>query len=521
LTFATRMRSIRSEESGFAIVIAVALITLISIVAVSLTMLVQGEDSRTHRDRAQDSAYQAAEAGTNAFLSDLTESSAFYTAYMAKGEATRTDSSNVAHANNCSAVDGTGKSTCSDAVWSSGATWTYKTARANDTGWFSMGNGYDYLIDVYPPSQALTGLGEVLTRIDVTGRPTGSTNVSQWRTIETMLRPSSLADFQAFTATNLSYGSGATTTGPVFVGEDKNGAAGNLSHAGTADANLYAEGTVTVTGTLQNGAKKFDKNSSPTALCKLNNCTPVPFSNFSSTFTTVAGAAGNGGITLGSTDPSNAALSGQSPAYHVDAWKLVFQANGNVLISSCKLYKTSGGNPTTYQDYDGSNPPVCGTATSYPVPTNGAIYSTPDILVSGVVKGKVTAATAGDVIYAGNTTYNTNGVDVLGVEATGTVYVAQWAPDASHNITIYSAQFALNGLFEADPSYGGSVTGTMNFYGSSAVYGSSCGGSDCAIVFSNMFNARIYNYDTNLLFVQPPYWPSLGNAYTILVQRQL
>jgi hypothetical protein len=517
----TLTKRIRSEESGFAIVVAVVLITLISIVAVSLTMLVQGEDSRTHRDRAQDGAYQAAEAGTNAFLSDLTESSAFYTAYMAKGEATRTDGNNVVHANNCSAVDGAGRSTCSDAPWSSGATWTYKTARANDTGWFSMGNGYDYLVDVYPPSQNLTGLAEVITRIDVTGRPTGSTNVSQWRTIETMLRPSSLTDFQAFTATNLSYGSGATTTGPIFVGEDKNGNGGNLAHAGTAQANLYAEGTVTVTGTLQNGAKKYDKTTSPTALCKLNNCTPVPFSNFASTFTTVAGAAGNGGITLGATDPGNSALSGQSPAYHVDAWKLLFLSDGHVTISSCKLNKTGGGNPQPIQDYDGSSAPQCGNPQTFQVPSNGAIYSTPDVLVSGVVKGKVTVATAGNVVYAGNTTYNANGVDVLGVEATGTVYVAQWAPDASHNITIYSAQFALNGLFEADPNYNGSVTGTMNFYGSSAVYGSACGGSDCAIIFSNMFNARIYNYDTNLLFVQPPYWPSLGNAYTILVQRQL
>jgi hypothetical protein len=54
------------------------------------------------------------------------------------------------------------------------------------------------------------------------------------------------------------------------------------------------------------------------------------------------------------------------------------------------------------------------------------------------------------------------------------------------------------------------------------VYGKSpCSGSDCTIIFSGFFSARWYNYDNNLLFVQPPYWPSLGNAFTILVQRQL
>ena len=55
----------------------------------------------------------------------------------------------------------------------------------------------------------------------------------------------------------------------------------------------------------------------------------------------------------------------------------------------------------------------------------------------------------------------------------------------------------------------------MTVYGSTAVYGQ----SGSAISMANMFNHRSYNYDSNLLFVQPPYWPSLGNAFTILVQR--
>jgi Tfp pilus assembly protein PilX len=519
------LRRVRDDEAGFAIVLAVALGVLIAIVAVALTALVQSEDSRTRRDQTQDGAYQAAEAGTNAYLSDLTESNAFYTAYMAKGEATRTDSGSVAHANNCTAVDSSGRSTCSDVAWSSGSTWTYPTSKTTDTGWFSIGSGYQYLIQVYPPNQSLTGLAQTITRIDVTGRPNGSANLTQWRTIETMIRPSSLADFQAFAATDLSYGSGATTTGPVFVGENSSGTKANLSHAGTAKANLYAEGTVTVTGTLANGAKKYDSTTTPTALCKLNNCTAVPFSNFSSTFATVAGAAGNGGILLTSTDTGNSALSGQSPAYSVAAWKLVFQSNGTVLVSSCKLYVTTGSSPTTYQDYDGTTPPVCGNQVTKTVPTNGAIYSPVDVLVSGVVKGKVTVATAGNVIWAGNTTYNTNGVDVLGIEATGTIYVAQWAPDSSHNLTIYAAEFALNGPFEQDPN-ACSASGTLNFYGSTAIYGINgskvCGSSlSSAIVFSSFFAARNYNYDNNLLFVQPPYWPTLGNAFTILLQRQL
>jgi Tfp pilus assembly protein PilX len=526
LNLGTRIRSLHRDESGFALAIAIALVALLGIVSVSLTMVAQGEDSRAHRDQTRDGAYQAAEAGTNAFLSNLTESTAFPSAYVAKGEATRSGSGGTTHPNNCVAGSTvTTKSTCSNMTWNAawGTTWTYTTDPLSDTGWYSLGNGYQYLIQIHPPDQSLSGLAQTLTRLDVTGRPFGSTNKSQWRTIETVMRPSSLTDFAAFTATNLAYGPDATTIGPVFVGEDRNGNAGNLIHQGTAKANLYAEGRVTTySNTLQNGARAYDSTTTPTALCKLNNCTAVPFSNFASTFSTVAGAAGAGGISLAATDSTNSALSGQG--YRVDAWDLEFQSNGTVKVASCKQYSTTDrrGRTTVFDVYDGDNAPVCGTQKTLNVPTNGAIYSAVDVLVSGVVKGKVTVATAADVVFAGDTTYNQNGVDVLGVEATGSVIVAQWAPDSNHNITIYSAEFALNGLFERDPSWGGWPSGTMNYYGSTAVYGySPCSSSDCTVIFSDFFSKRYYNYDTNLLFVQPPYWPSLGNAFTILLQRTL
>ena len=306
-----RARSTAADEDGFAIILAVALMTLVTIASLTVMVLAQGEDGRSRRDQTQDGAYQTAEAGTNAYLSDLTESSIFWSAYMAKGEATRTDSGGVTHASSPTA----------DTSWTSGSSWTYQTPRASDPGWLDIGDGYQYLINVYPPNPNLSGLGQLITRIDVTGRPSGSADVTTWRTIETMIRPSALTDFQAFLATSITYGADATTTGPIFVGEDSSGHPGNLTHQGTAYANLYAEGTVSVSsGTLQGSAAKYDKTTSPTALCKLNNCTPVPFSNFANTFATVAAAASSTGISLASTDTTNPALSGQG--YSVDAWRV-------------------------------------------------------------------------------------------------------------------------------------------------------------------------------------------------------
>jgi hypothetical protein len=515
-----RLESPRDEQ-GFALVLAIAVVTLVTMTALSIMTLTQNESANSRRDQAKDGSYQAAEAGTNAYLSDLTQNNVFFYSFMAKGEATRTDSSMVAHTNNCTV-------TCTDLAWTSGNTWTYTTSPVSDTGWMNLGNGYDYLIRVYPPNTAIAGLAQVITRIDVIGRPHGSTDVTRWQTIETMIRPSSLTDFQAFLATSITYAAGATTTGPIFVGEDNNGTPGTLEHDGIAKANLYAEGTVTGSTRLLNGAKRYDKNSSPTALCKLNNCSPVPFSSFSSTISTVHNAAdGTGGLDLGTTDPTNAALAGQSPAYWVDAWKLVFQADGTVLVSSCKKYRSTGRTVTTYEDYDGTQPPVCGTPTLHALPSIGAIYSGTDVLVSGVVHGRVTIASAGHLVYAGDLTYVADGVDVVGLEAQGTIYIAQWAVDANGNITIYGAQLALNGPWSADPRCGSpsychsacriGSNCTMNFYGSSALYGQ----PGSAISMSGMFNTRNYNYDSNLIFLPPPFFPSLGNAFTILVQRQI
>ena len=114
-----------NDERGFALVLAISLITLVTMTAVSIMTLTQGEDTNSRRDQAKDGAYQAAEAGTNAYLSNLTENPSFFNGYMAKGEATRTDSGNVAHANDC--VTGTTNptnppptSTCSNLAWTLG-----------------------------------------------------------------------------------------------------------------------------------------------------------------------------------------------------------------------------------------------------------------------------------------------------------------------------------------------------------------------------------------------------------------
>ncbi len=242
---------------------------------------------------------------------------------------------------------------------------------------------------------------------------------------------------------------------------------------------------------------------------------------------------------LAATDNTNSNLS--SPSYNVDTWKLVFNSGGTVSVYSCK-------DQTSTADYTGTTAPACalsGAVSPNPhttlTPMKFPIYSNTDVIVQGTVHGTVTVASADDIIYGGDTNYVADGTDVLGLEATNNIYIPEWAiyNQTGGNVTLYSAQFSLNGSFLADPT-GCSWTGgtnpsghstcdksssscsstsicTMTINGSSALYGGSSG----PIGMTNAFGHRNYNYDNNLLFLPPPFFPTLPNAFTILVQREL
>ena len=37
----------------------------------------------------------------------------------------------------------------------------------------------------------------------------------------------------------------------------------------------------------------------------------------------------------------------------------------------------------------------------------------------------------------------------------------------------------------------------------------------------SMFRTRVYQYDDSLLYLQPPWFPTVEDAYTVLLQREL
>ncbi len=475
----TRTRNTLRAEGGFAMVMVIGMIALLSVLAVTLMDVMQGEASRSRTEVKRDAAFQAAEAGVDDYIAKLIDDRLYLDHFVHPGEATRRSTTS-------------GRLVSATQPWlqSDGSAWTYPAGKDRWYGAAQLGNGYEYNLEVFPPS-ALSPL----IRIIATARPANDTNVQDWREIETLVRPSSVSDYQMVADADITYGSTATTYGKIYTGIDGNNVAHSVRHDGRAYGDLYAEGSVSGNTNLMNGAKRYDPTTSPNIRTVIR--TPINFNNFLASLVDIRSAAGAGGIVE------------DNPA--VDAWWLTFQSSGLVTVQSCTK---NSGKPI------GDRLPTCGPGSPLTIPANGAIYVGQPVIVSGTVNGRVTIGSAVDVYPGGNLGYAQPGDDVLGLVASHSVIVPQWAPAT---LSWGAATIAQSGTFRsygydgqtglAEPDYVGNGRLTsMTFTGSTATYG---GGS------MGLFQTRTYQYDSSLLYLPPPWFPTLQDAYTIVLSREL
>jgi hypothetical protein len=235
---------------------------------------------------------------------------------------------------------------------------------------------------------------------------------------------------------------------------------------------------------LQNGAKKYTPSTNPSIRTVIKD--PINFNSLLTSFVDVQRAAQVGGILRD--DPTKA------------AWRLTFQADGTFLLQSCVRNGTSA--PEDVQ-------PICGPAATYAVPANGAIYLAQTGIVSGQVNGRVTVASNNDIIVANNISYVQPGDDVLGLAAKNNVIGPRWAP---LNLTWTAAVLAQSGTWQGAGPNDLHNGGTMTHIGSSTT---DDGGGWTAWTY------RSYSYDQNLLFLPPPWFPTIEDAYTVVLFREL
>jgi hypothetical protein len=475
----TALRERLWAEDGIAMVMAIGMVVLLSVLAVTLIDVMQGEAARSRTEVRRDAAFHAAEAGVDDYIAKLIDDRLYVDHFVHPGEATRLSSAS-------------GRLVGAGQTWlqADGSAWTYPNDKDMWYGASQLGNGYEYDLEVFPPSAQ-----SPFIRILSTGRPVNDTDVRDWRELETLIRPSSVSDFQMVADADITYGSTATTYGKIYAGIDGHNIAHSVRHDGIAYGDVYAEGHVTGNTTLMNGARRYDSSTTPSIRTMIR--TPINFNNFLASLVDIRSAAGAGGIVE------------DNPA--VDAWGLTFAASGTVSIQPCMK---NNAKPI------GDRQPICGAATPLTIPANGAIYAGQPVIVSGIVNGRVTVGSAVDIYPGNNLSYAQSGDDVLGLVASHSVIVPQWAPT---NLSWRAATIAQSGTFrsygydgqlgQSEPDYvGNGARNSMTFTGSTATYG---GGS------MGLFQTRVYQYDSSLLYLPPPWFPTLQDAYTIVLSREL
>lgn len=464
------------DEDGIAMVLVLGIMVLLGVLAVTLIDVMTGEASRSRAAVKRDAAFHAAEAGVDDYIAKLIDDRLYYVHFVHPAEATRlsmTSSRRVSAAQPWAQSDG--------------SAWTYPNGKDVWFGSQQLGNGYEYNLEVFPPSQALP-----LIRIVSTARAVGDPDVRNWREIETLVRPSSVSDFQMVADADISYGSTATTYGKIYAGIDGSNVAHSINHDGTAYGSLYAEGSLSGATRLMNGAQRYDRTSIRTVIRN-----PINFNNFLASLVDIRNAAGAGGVTR------------DTPG--VDVWWLTFDPSGTVTIQPCTRTSSRG---------IGDLQPTCSAGTAVPIPVNGAIYAGQPVIVSGTVNGRVTIGSASDIYVGGSLAYAQEGDDVLGLVASRSVIIPQWAPST---LDWRAATIAQSGAFRSygwdtqtrqrEPNYvGDGRKALMTFTGSTATYG---GGS------MGLFATRVYRYDTSLLYLPPPWFPTLQDAYTIVLSREV
>jgi Tfp pilus assembly protein PilX len=498
---ATRLRRTLSREDGLALEFVIVLLVILAMLSVLLTTAVLSSQQTSANAASQADARAAAEAGIDNYISTLLLDNQYFLQYLAPGEATR---KSVATGD----VLASALPPSSPTAWASseGTQWSYPNGK---DAWVDLGDGYSYDLEVTPPQTGSNGTNYL--QIVSTGAKNGSSATTDKQAIQVLVRPASVADFQMLSAATVAYGTNAVTQGKIYSSQ-------NVDFCGNAYADVYAEGQVYTSasqagcggnGTIHSPASAYDSNSSPTIRTPIK--TPVNFASFQVSLDDISRAAA---LNTWASLPNNGKA----------AWEITFDNSGNVSYRSC----------TGSQPIETTQPSCTGPWTTKPIPTNGAIYSALPVLIAGgsstcsdpqvgtltnatCVGGRVTIASAGNIVIGDDIGYSSSGTDVLGLMAQNNVLIASWV---GSSLTWRAAALAENGCW-SEPQPGcdgqstpsdGSHSGTMTFTGSSATYS---GGA------MSMFSNRSYNYDTTLAYLQPPWFPTLPQAYTILLYRNL
>jgi hypothetical protein len=485
-----RPSSRAAAQRGQSLIAVLALTSILLLLVVTSLTFARSSASQGARDARGSIALQAADAGVNQYLSRIVEDPQYYNRYVDPAEDPRVDSSG--------AVFPPGSD------WTPGETWTYA---GSSTTWMPLQDSRfgvaSYSLRITPPtSGSPTGSDTVTVQSTARVQPTGTT-ATQQRSIQAQIKPQSIADFQMISAESILYGPGATTTGKLYSAKD-------ITHRGIAKAPVYAQNLACRSGGLgcssseatstgfEGGA--YDSTTTPAFSDVFT--TPIDFSNFTSSLSTIASAAA---VT------PNHSFNDATAA----AWLIQFLSNG-----TAKIWKVTGttngatlgalGCPVTVALASGNAPSYFYFEQSVVVGNGNAVTdscSSTSGARPSVVDGRITVATNSNVYIGGNISYETPGDDVLGLLSANELVITEYAPT---NLSWRAATLAQNGKWRTNT--GNTIRSSMVFTGSTAT---SDGG------YASMFTTREYKYDPTLQFLRPPLFPILEGTWQTAYWREV
>ena len=198
--------------------------------AVTTTDVVTGGERNADHSVKLQTAFQAAEAGIDNYTSKLVEDHSYFVHDVAGAESTRKASN--------------GTLVAAGAVWPYDLNWTYPNG--HDT-WLPLPNGYQYNLEITPPSVASSGGITILSTGTARRRHQPERLAIRCRPV---IRPASLADFYRFVDGNVSFGSTTSTYGQIYAN-------GTVTHDGDYYANIYAYGGYSGGATAHGNAKVY------------------------------------------------------------------------------------------------------------------------------------------------------------------------------------------------------------------------------------------------------------------------
>ncbi|MGE4030043.1 MAG: hypothetical protein AB7I08_07440 [Thermoleophilia bacterium] len=479
------------RQRGSSLITTIALTGILALLVLASLSFARSSTHQTARQARADIAIQVADAGVNQYVSRLVEDPRYYEHYVDPAEDPR--------------IDPTGRVFPPGSDWTPGVTWTYagppQTWRPLQEGRF--GNAA-YSLRVTPPPP-----GSDIVTVLSTAQSDRASSAPVTRTIQSQVRPSSLADFQMISNATIRYGSAATTTGKLYSAVD-------INHQGVARAPAYAAHFTCSHG---NSSAACTSNSVPSSVYQEGAYTSATVPSFSDQFPTPIDFGQFTKTRLDIRDAARAQnLEFNDPS--ADAWMIQFLADGRVRVWMID-------NTTNPGASIGSNGYICRPTVTLPSGTALAyMYFEQSVIVSdgstrrdncgatngprpSVVNGFVSVATKGNVYIGGNIAYASPGNDILGLIAAGEVIITEYTPSV---LTWRAATLAQSGQWRTNRSSQTGNHDSMLYIGSQTTFG---GG------YASMFENREYQWDETLARLRPPLYPVLEGSWETFYWREV